>query len=103
MKYGLTDEEYQFLIDKVVNPLKEYRAQVFLFGSRATKKYQKFSDIDILYVLKDGSENIIPSHKIYQITTSLEESVFPYKVDLVNYVDLAQSYKENVDKYKIEL
>lgn len=100
MKYGLTEAEYTFLNDNLIALLKTAGARVFIFGSRATGKHQKFSDIDILY---SDFENKIPPSTIFQIVTTMEESNFPYKVDLVNEKDLAKSYFENVMKSRIEI
>lgn len=99
MKYGLTETEYQFLVENLVEPLEELGAKVFIFGSRATGKHKKFSDIDILY--KESSK--IQNSKIYQLISFFEESTFPYKIDLVNDCDLAESYREGVERNKIEL
>ena len=100
MSYGLTESEFLFLQEKIIEPLKRQGAQVFLFGSRATGKYKKFSDIDILY---NDSSRTIPNSEIYRIISEVEDSAFPYKIDLVPEKDLAQSYRENVERDKIEL
>jgi predicted nucleotidyltransferase len=101
MKYGLTKSEFTFLLNALVLPLKALHARVFLFGSRATGKYQKFSDIDLLFV--ENPENKIQPSELYLILSKIEESAFPFKVDLVNYSELASSYKTTVDQQKIEL
>ena len=101
MKYGLTDSEFQFLNEKVIKPLKQVQAKVYLFGSRANGKFKKFSDIDILYVPQ--SSQPIPLGVISQIILTLEESDFAYKIDLVSSAELAHSYRASVDKEKIEL
>ena len=101
MPYGLTDSEFQFLTNSVVDPLKQVHAKVYLFGSRANGKYKKFSDINILYI-PDNSKPI-PSAIISKIVTTLEDSQFAYKVDLVSSKELAASYLPSVDNEKIEL
>ncbi|WP_374078240.1 nucleotidyltransferase family protein [Bdellovibrio bacteriovorus] len=100
MKYGLSDSEYSFLVEHLITPLKERGAQVFLFGSRATGKYKKFSDIDILY---KNPTVAIPNSEIYRLLIHLEESTFPYKIDLVCDNELAASYRDSVEISKIEL
>ena len=98
---GLTETENKFLHQTLIEPLKQKKAQVFLFGSRATGKYKKFSDLDILYIPSPAEP--IPSHLIHSILSEIEESRFFYKIDLVNYNELASSYKINVDREKIRL
>ena len=90
MTYGLSDSEFQFLQEKLIQPLKQYGAEVFLFGSRANGKFKRFSDIDLLF---DDSIQKIPNFEIYRLLSEIEESSFPYKIDLVANKDLAQSYR----------
>lgn len=99
MKYGLTDSEFNFLTEQLIGPLKNYGAKVFIFGSRATGRYKKFSDIDLLYTSSPNLSN----DKIYVLLAKMEESSFPYKIDLVCDDNLAQSYRESVNADKIEL
>lgn len=101
MRFGLTDLEFLFINEKLILPLKEKKAKVFLFGSRANGKFKKFSDIDLFYV--PSADRAIPANFIYKLLSEVEESSFPYKIDLVNYFELASSYKKNVDTEKLEL
>ena len=101
MKHGLTDAEFFFLQSKLIQPLKEKKAKIFLFGSRATGHYQKFSDIDILYI--PDADTPLYKHFIFSLLSEIEESNFPYKIDLVNIHELALSYKEKIEQEKIEL
>jgi len=100
MKFGLTEEEFSFLTQNLIEPLKHHGAEVFLFGSRANGKFQKFSDIDLLY--KEGKNSLSDSF-IYERLSFIEESSFPYKIDLVNDKSLAKSYRDSVEKDKVKL
>ena len=100
---GLTKEENNFLFSELILPLKKMGCKVFLFGSRANGKYKKFSDIDILYVEPLEADKKVASNKIQNLIATMEESSFAYKVDLVNYNELAQSYKHTADLEKQEL
>ncbi len=99
MKYGMADEQLQILENLVIRPLKEQGAKVFLFGSRAGPLHHSHSDVDLLYQL----ETMLPSGILSKIMEDIEESRFPFTVDLVNDKDLAESYKESVDSAKILL
>lgn len=101
MKYGLSNEELNFLYENIVSPLKNSGAKVYIFGSRANGKYKKFSDIDLLYT--SNSSQTIPTSLISQILIKIEESNFAYKIDLVNELELATSYRSNIESEKIEL
>lgn len=100
MKHGLSDSEWSFLLEELILPLKRHGAQVFLFGSRADGRYKKFSDVDLLYKPLIGP---IPAAEVYRLLSKMEESEFPYKIDLVSDGELAQSYRDSVERSKVEL
>lgn len=100
MKFGLSPSEFDFLQAHLIQPLKDCGARVFIFGSRATGKYQQFSDIDILFV---DSASVIQDSFLNELKNKIEESSFPYKLDLVNNSQLASSYRAQVESQKIEL
>ena len=100
-KFGLNPEEYNILYQLVFLPLYQNKARVFVFGSRATGKHQKFSDIDLLY--ENSKAHPVPGFILAKIREDIENSHFPYKVDLVNKDELAQSYRDHVLKEIIEI
>ena len=64
--------------------LKDYRFQLFLFGSQSTQKASRTSDIDVGVLPMDP----LPKGLLSEIREELEESHIPYPVDLV---DLSRS------------
>ncbi|MBC7531164.1 MAG: nucleotidyltransferase domain-containing protein [Oligoflexus sp.] len=98
MKYGLTLLQFSFLDKNVFTKLKNAGAKVFIFGSRARGSQSEFSDVDILV---DASVDL--SSLIGSIAEEMEESNFPYKVDIVESQRLADSYRASVSKDKILL
>ena len=101
MKFGLTEEEFSFLNQHLIQPLKNQNAKVFIFGSRVTSNHHKFSDIDVLYI--ENETTLIQSSLISNILIFFDESHFPYKIDLVNNKNLAQSYRQNVEAGMVEV
>ncbi|MFK8138007.1 MAG: nucleotidyltransferase family protein [Bdellovibrionales bacterium] len=95
MKFGLTEEQFVYIFDTVVKPLKDSGAEVYCFGSRASCTHQKFSDLDLMVESSNDLSNIIGL-----IQEQLSNSNFPYKVDLVQFRDFAESYKENYQNNK---
>lgn len=89
MKFGLTEEEYQYIRENVVEPLQEKGANIWCFGSRARGDHQDFSDLDLMV---ESSEDL--SKEIGAIQERLSKSNFPYKVDLVQFSEFAESYKD---------
>ena len=101
VRFGLNSSDLDFLMQNLVQPLKDQKAKVFIFGSRAIGKHHQFSDVDLLFV--EDPNNSIDSSLISKIIILFEESRFPYKIDLVNDRDLAKSYRQNVEASKVEL
>lgn len=98
MKFGLTKEQYQYIQVTVVDSLKEQGATVWIFGSRARGDHKEFSDLDLMVESKADV-----SAKVGKIQEILEDGNFPYKVDIVQHKDFAESYRESFEADKVEL
>lgn len=101
LRFGLTKAHFSILDQLLIQPLKLSGAKVWIFGSRARGDHRPASDVDIIYELPSGHS--LPSGLLFTITSNMEESRFPYLLDLVNVKDLALSYREGVMSEKIEL
>ena len=73
---------FQFL-----DPKKD---KVFIFGSRATGKGRKFSDIDIGIECHDK----ISEKLVGDIKEKFEESDLPYMIDVVNFSHVSDTFKK---------
>ena len=96
MKFGLSASEYQFIEENVVLPLEQLGATVWCYGSRARGDQTKFSDLDIM--IESDSDL---SKSISIILEKLQDSNFPYKVDLVQLREFAESYKPGYEQDRI--
>lgn len=94
MIYGMTPAQFEILDVLVVKPLKLAGADVFIFGSRATGKHHSHSDVDLLYQVPEGTA--LPPGFISNLSEAIEESKFPFAVELVADTDLAESYRPTV-------
>lgn len=94
MKFGMTDAQYSILEELVIKPLKARNCQVYIFGSRANGTQHSHSDIDLLF--KVPEEQTLPNGFLSKIKEDIEESRFPFIVELVNEDELASSYRNNV-------
>ncbi len=101
MKYGLTESELKILSEVLIEPLHSHLVEVWIFGSRAREDHKKFSDLDILYSVPKNSE--LPRGFIFTIKDNMENSNFPYKMDLVDIDQLAKSYFDGVMKDRVKL
>lgn len=80
--------------DLIIAPLKKAGANVWIFGSRSRGDHRNVSDVDILYEFPSPISP--PSGLLFTIKSDLDESRFPYLLDLVATQDLAESYKAQV-------
>ncbi len=92
----LKPQERQF-IKKVLQeflPKAEYR----VFGSRLHGTAKTYSDIDIGVVMTEP----IPLATLALLEEKLSESDLPYKVDLVDYQRISESFRAIIDeKYEL--
>jgi predicted nucleotidyltransferase len=103
---GLDAAEHAFIERQVVAPLRAAGHRVWCFGSRARGDASGFSDVDLLVSpATSGSAAGARTARalIGAIREQLEESRFPYKVDLVYEPDLAEAYREAVTRERIAL
>ncbi len=89
---GLSESEYQFVLDTIQKPLVKNGATLWLFGSRARGTHSPYADVDLLI------EGELNRSLLSELREKLEESNFPFKVDLVPDAELADSYRANVYK-----
>ena len=87
MKFGLTQSQFEFIESEVVEPLQKSGAKVYVFGSRARGDYKPFSDLDLMV------ESTQRTALIGTLQEKLQESRFPFKVDLVHFSEFAEAYK----------
>ncbi len=73
--------------------------EVYVFGSRLKGTHRPFSDLDIC--LK-GTEKLSAS-TIGMLREELSQSDIPYKIDLVDYYHLADSFKQLIDNEAVRL
>lgn len=77
--------------------LSEYR--LFLFGSRASGKNAEYSDFDIGVI----GEKPLPSSLKINIEGDLEDSDIPMKVDIVDFYQMPEKFKNVAFLRKIDL
>ena len=95
MKFGLKKLHFNYILDRVVLPLKKKGASVYCFGSRAKDSHSKYSDLDLMVENFSGSKS-----EIFKIKESLKESNLPLKVDLVIFEDFSDLYRLDYQREK---
>ena len=84
------NKKYLSMIKEIIFSIvdrKEYK--VFLFGSRVTNKFNRYSDVDIGLL---GNKPI--GNAYYKIINKIEESDIPYKVDIVDFAVVDEKFKK---------
>lgn len=67
--------------------------RILLFGSRATGKAKKFSDIDLAI---DCNGTVLPVMNLADAKQDFIESDLPYLVDLIDLNSIDDSFKEKI-------
>jgi|SRR3989339_3027 len=88
------------MIKKILFKYLDFKKdKAFIFGSRATGNTRKFSDIDIGV----RSEREIDTLLLSDIEEAFEESNIPYTVDVVDFSNISNNFKEVSMKKVISL
>ena len=82
--------------EKYFKQMKQYlsafakgkKMQIFLFGSAV--RQERFADVDI------GIKGDEAEKDIRELKELFEESTFPFKIDIVNFNTVQESFKKNV-------
>ena len=94
MKFGLNEEQYNFIQNNVVQKFESKGSEVFVFGSRAKGGHTNYSDLDLL--IRSVEASIQLKKLKSEIEEFLENSNFPFKVELVFENEVAESYQEDI-------
>lgn len=92
--------ENNFLLqikELVTSELRNENAKIILFGSRARKKNNSFSDVDIGIIPKGKVNN----DKITLLREKIENLNIPYKVEIVDFSDVSEDFKKEALKEAI--
>lgn len=88
--------EIKDILEKFLDP-EDY--EFFIFGSRADGHTDSFSDYDIGI----SGRKVIPFKKISLIKEAFEESDLPFKVDIVDFSQVSQKFRDHALKGKVVL
>lgn len=76
----------------VLAGLQEYPVHVLLFGSHATGRAGRASDIDVAILPQEK----LPVGLLSQLREQLEDSNVPYRVDLVDLTETDETFRQRV-------
>ncbi len=97
--FGLSKKQIELIKSILEQHLTDIDdAKAYIFGSRANGKFKEYSDIDIAIKSKNDKLPLLLS----KMQDLLEESDLPFKVDLLNWEDIAKEYLPSIKKHKKE-
>jgi len=97
---GKLDDTIISIIRNIVRarlPDQSYKA--FIFGSRATGKSRRYSDIDVGIL---GPEKVPGAH-LTDIEQALDDSDIPYRTDVIDFTNVSDIFKQNAMRNVISL
>ena len=97
--YGLEKKHLDILYNCISKTFDADIPDVYLFGSRATGKHKKHSDIDLGLISKSKTNSDFEK-KLDQLKSELEESDLPYKVDIVDLYNVEPTYEKSINRDK---
>ncbi len=83
----MIDKKYLEKIKEIINKYTKNKERFFVFGSSVTEN--KFSDIDLGFV--DGK---IDEDKLRNLKDELEESLLPFKFDVVDFNKVEKEFRD---------
>ncbi|MDR3156879.1 MAG: nucleotidyltransferase domain-containing protein [Lactobacillales bacterium] len=89
---GVSEKEFS-LIHEVI---RRYAADcdIFAFGSRYKQMAKKYSDLDLAF---DNGKPLSIA-RIQQLEEAFDESVLPYRVDVVDYCAISEEFRTIIDQ-----
>lgn len=75
------------------------QAQVWVFGSRAVGTPKKYSDLDLAISLGYP----LSLEMLANLKEDFDESDLPYKVDIVDWLTISDSFREKIQKTLVKI
>jgi type I restriction enzyme S subunit len=94
----LSPEHCQLVLDLLAGHLPA-SAQVWVFGSRATGRARRYSDLDL--AIDAGRPLTVDETAI--LREAFEESDLPYKVDIVDWHALSEPFRKIIGAERVAL
>lgn len=93
-------KNHQAKLEKIVKSHATDQAySVVVFGSRATGKSKKYSDIDLALI---GQQPVANRTKAY-LSQAFEESSLPYSVDIVDFAKASTGLQNEINDHGLEI
>ncbi|MFI4955022.1 MAG: nucleotidyltransferase family protein [Gammaproteobacteria bacterium] len=94
----LIEPEYLEIVKEILNQHLPNHSKVWVFGSRTKGKIKKFSDLDLAV---DVNHAQLPLSLLADLAHDFDESALPYKVDIVDWNTINNSFKNLIAEHCI--
>ena len=95
----LSSEEQATLRAILNNYVSDQHYKVVVFGSRATGKARKYSDIDLALI----GDTAVPPEVSADLSETFENSTLPYTVDIIDFTKASGAFRNEIKKEGVEL
>lgn len=96
-QFGITQDQRLHVLQILEKALGAFSSvKVYIFGSRATGTFKKYSDVDLLI----ESVPELSNAELDQIKNGLSESSIPYQFDVTTPDRLVEGYREGIHQTK---
>jgi len=89
-----SEQDLQTIKQIILASLGDYPVRAYLFGSHATGRAVRASDIDVAVL----SEGVLPAGLLSRIREEIDNSNVPYRVDLVDLSQTDEAFRQRVLK-----
>lgn len=88
----LSADEIQLILSTLKRFLSPKNTQAYLFGSRLTGRSRPESDLDLM--IRQDQE--LPLHQLALLKEAFEESLLPFKVDVLDYHQISEKLRRRI-------
>jgi predicted nucleotidyltransferase len=92
-------EEHARIVRDILNAHLPCRAQIWVFGSRATGRARRYSDLDL--AIDAGRRLTLDEYAI--LTEAFSESDLPYRVDIVDWNAIDEHFRCLIEAERVSL
>ncbi len=89
------------LVKEILQKYVPSDVKIWIFGSRVTGNAKKYSDLDI--ALQHINSKKIAQQILNDLYLAFDESLLPWKVDLVDYCDLSENFQKIIEQHRVLL
>ena len=89
--------QHEKIIRHILSTSLPVNVQVWVFGSRVKGNAKPYSDIDL--AIDVG--HVMPLSLLAKLSDAFEESDLPFRVDVVDWLTISDSFREHINTHKV--